>query len=50
MATGSPDPAPDSPAARIEVAQRVGAVAGGQIIGTNIGQMTVQGDAIIQTF
>ena len=50
MATGSPDPAPDSPAARIEVAQHVGAVAGGQIIGTNIGQMTVQRDAIIQTF
>ena len=46
----SPDPAPDSPAARIEVAQHVGAVAGGQIIGANIGQMTVQRDAIIQTF
>ena len=50
MAASSPDPAPDSPAARIEAAQHAGAVVGGQIIGTNIGQMTVQRDAIIQAF
>jgi DNA-binding NarL/FixJ family response regulator len=34
----------------IEIAQHVGAVAGGQVIGASIGQMTVQRNAIIQTF
>ena len=48
----APSPAsvtPQPAGARITNDQRIGAVAGGQVIGTSIGQMTVQRDAIIQT-
>ncbi|MCX6033137.1 MAG: NACHT and WD repeat domain-containing protein [Chloroflexi bacterium] len=42
--------APEPTGARISVKQQVGVIDGGQVIGTSIGQMTVQRDAIIQTF
>jgi hypothetical protein len=36
MATSSPDPAPDPPAARIEVTQQAGTVTGGKVVGVEV--------------